>query len=214
MFNTQVGTDASDLGVKVVANGGGGFIYRTQGAEQRGLVVKRFASIGDEDGGDAQGVVDDKYGRRSVPCRISAGFEGVADATVGETGGVGFLLDEHLAGKFLHHAAFAVVLQKTLVLLGGASREGLKPVGVVRHTHLCCPSSHSLGHAVGDTSVEGRPFLNDRDKCIVRFPCQVAKHLLAVEDMLGIQAVHSLFGRCGRDWPLGVRPLYCAKSSR
>ena len=68
-----------------------------QGAQQRSLVVQCLASIGDEDSRNTQRVVDDEYRTRGVPGRIASSLEGVADATVGETGGVRLLLNEQLA---------------------------------------------------------------------------------------------------------------------
>ena len=81
-------------GVEEVAHLCGGAVNGVQCPEQRGLVVERLAGIGDEDGGDAEGVIDHKGRRRGVPGSVAASLEGVADAAVGETGAVGFLLSQ------------------------------------------------------------------------------------------------------------------------
>ena len=50
----------------------------------RGLVVGGFARVGDEDGRDAEGRIDDEGGRCRIPGRITARLEGIADTAVGE----------------------------------------------------------------------------------------------------------------------------------
>ena len=54
--------------VEVLADILGSLAYGVQGTQQGRLVVEGFTRIGNEDGGDAQCVVDDEDGRGGVPC--------------------------------------------------------------------------------------------------------------------------------------------------
>ena len=54
--------------VEVLADIPGSLAYGVQGTQQGRLVVEGFTRIGNEDGGDAQCVVDDEDGRGGVPC--------------------------------------------------------------------------------------------------------------------------------------------------
>ena len=124
-----------------------------EGAQQGSLIVEGLTCIGDEDGGDTKGVVDDEHGRRGIPSRIAAGLEGVADTSIGERRGVGLLLDEQFAAEVLHHASLAIVLHEGIVLLGSTLRQWLEPVGIVGGTHLQGPLFHTLGHGISDAAV-------------------------------------------------------------
>ena len=84
LFPSQVTRHLCHIVIEELAHVGGGAIHGMKGAEQRGLVVEGLTGVGDEDGGDAERIVDDEHGRRGVPRRISAGLEGVAYAAVGE----------------------------------------------------------------------------------------------------------------------------------
>ena len=157
LLPTEIGLHLAHLRVEIVADVGGGHAEGVERAEQGSLVVEGLARIGDEDGGDAEGVVDDEDGGGGVPGGVAAGLEGVADAAAGERTGVGLLLDEQLAREVFDHAALAVVLHKGVVLLGGAAGQGLEPVGVVGDAHLHGPLLHAGGHGIGYGAVEGVP---------------------------------------------------------
>lgn len=116
---------------------------------QGGLVVKRFSGIGNEDGGDHERVSDDEDGARGIPGTVASCLEGAADASAGETGCIGFLLDELLAGELFHHTALAIVLHEAIVLLGRAFGQGLEPVGAMGGTELHGPFLHAFGKKTG-----------------------------------------------------------------
>ena len=67
-----------------MANFGSSHIHGMQGTQERSLVVEGLAGIGDEYGGDAQGIVDDEHRTCGIPSRIAAGLESGTDATRGE----------------------------------------------------------------------------------------------------------------------------------
>ena len=85
LLPSEVGDHMLDIGVEVACYGSARLVDGGEGAQQRGLVVKRLACVGDEYCGDTESVVDDKGGRRDVPGRIAAGLESVTYAAVGET---------------------------------------------------------------------------------------------------------------------------------
>ena len=99
LFPSQVGIYALYLREEHAAYFGRCFVYGGQCFQQRSLVVERFAGVRYEYGRDTQGRIDDEGRGGNVPCRVSACFKCIADASVGETGGVGLLLDEKLAGE-------------------------------------------------------------------------------------------------------------------
>ena len=84
LLPAQEGVDASDVLVEIAAHLRRRPVDGGQRPQQRGLVVQCFARVGDEDGGDAEGRVDDEGGRCRIPGRITTRLEGVADAAVGE----------------------------------------------------------------------------------------------------------------------------------
>ena len=84
LFPAEVRGHLLHAGVKVMANLCSSHVHGMQGAEQRSLVVECLAAIRDEDGRDAQRVVDDEHRRCGIPGRVAAGLEGRADATRGE----------------------------------------------------------------------------------------------------------------------------------
>ena len=143
------------------------------------LVVERLAGIRDENRGNHQGVAENEDGRSGVPGRIATRFERGADAPVGERRGIGFLLDELLAGKFFHHAAFAVVFHKSIMFLGRAFGERLEPVCTVGHTQLHGPFLHTGSHDIGRLQVERRTVVYHIAHLFIYVGREIFEHLLA-----------------------------------
>ena len=112
------------------------FLERLHGAEERRLRVERLAAVRAERGGDAERgavrVALDERGARGVPRRVAARLKGGAKTARREAGGVRLAADQVLAAERLHGLRGATWLHEAVVLLGGAAREGLEPVGEVR----------------------------------------------------------------------------------
>ena len=183
LLPAQVGLHLPHLGVEEAGHIGGCRVEGMERAQQRSLVVEGLAGVGDEDGGDAERVVDDEHGRRGVPGRVAAGLEGVADAAGGEARGIGLLLHQELARELFDHATLAVVLHKGIVLLGRAVGEGLEPVGVMGHTTFLGPLAHALGHGICDAPVEVCAVVDDIDELLVDVRRKILVHLLAIENL-------------------------------
>ena len=64
-------------------------------------------------------------------------------------GGVRFLLHEQLACELLDHTSLAVMIYKSVMLLGGAVGERMEPVGIVACAAVDGPAFHPVGHTVG-----------------------------------------------------------------
>ena len=143
LLPAEVALNLLHCGIEIVAYLCGSYVDGMQGALQRSLVVESFTTIGDEDGGDTQRIVDDKDGRCGIPGRVAAGLEGGADTARGEGRGIGLLLDEQLTSELLDHAALAIVLDERVVLLGRSFRQRLEPVGVVGNAVLYGPLLHA-----------------------------------------------------------------------
>ena len=156
-------------------------IHRTQSLQQRRLVVERLAGISDEHGGDAQRVVYHEYGRRGIPSTVTARLERVPYAPVGKGRGIGFLLHEQLARKFLHHPAFAVVFHESVMLLCRAFRQRLEPVGIVRHPQFFGPTLHARSHPVGHAAVQNGTMIHGIHQPRIYGTGQILEHLLAAE---------------------------------
>ena len=75
------------------------------GAKQRSLLVQRMSAVGAECRGDAERPAFDEGVGGRIPGRVSSRLEGSAESARGEGGGVGFALDQFLAGKFHDDAA-------------------------------------------------------------------------------------------------------------
>ena len=181
LFPTQVGLHLLHLRIEQARHVGGSHVHGVQGSQQRSLIVEGLARVGNEDGGNAERVVNDEDGARGVPGRVAACFERVADTARGETRGVGFLLHQQFARELLYQAALAVVFDECIVLLGRALGQRLEPVGVVGHALLVGPLLHAFGHGVGDGAVEPRTVVDDIDELFVDVARKILIHLLAVE---------------------------------
>ncbi len=186
LFPTEEAVDVVDLLVEVSRDAGSGLVDRVQGAEERGLEVERFTGIGDEDGRDTEGFVEDEHRGGDVPGRVSAGLERVSYAAVGEAGSVRLLLHEEFAGKFLDYAPLAVVLDKGVVFLGGASRQGCEPVGVVTHSVVKRPLLHPGCHAVGELEGDGLLVVDGVYQFVVDLLGKIFEHFLAVEHQFAV----------------------------
>ena len=184
LFPAEVHLYLAHIVVEEAADVFGGLRNGVERTEQRGFVVERLAGVGDEDGGDTEGIVDDEHGRGRIPGAVASGFEGVSDAAVGERRGVGFLLYEQLAAESLHHTTLTVVLHEGIMLLGRTLGERLEPVGVVGDAHLLGPLLHPFGDGVGDGTVETGTVVDDVDEFVIHFCGQVFVHFFAVEHVL------------------------------
>ena len=164
--------------------------------EERGFVVEGFAGVADEDGGNHQRVVDDEDGAGGIPSGVAARLESGADSAVGEGGGVGFLLDKELAGEVFDHAALTIVLNKGVVLFGGAFGEGLEPVCIMRDAHLDGPLLHALGDGIGGVHVEWASGVEGLGIAPINVERKILSHLVLVENIGGIVGRRA-FGRGG-----------------
>ena len=106
------------------------------------------------------------------------------DATVGERGGIGFLLNEQFAREFLNHTTLAVVFDEGIVLLGSALGQRLEPVGIVGDAHLHGPLLHAGSYCIGDGTVQTSTIVNHINHLVVNLSGQVFIHLLLGEDIL------------------------------
>ena len=84
LFPAEIRENVLNGRVEVLSNRCTSLVHAVEGTEKRSLIVERFTSVGNEDGGDTQGVVDDESRRRNIPSRISASLEGVTDTAIRE----------------------------------------------------------------------------------------------------------------------------------
>ena len=94
------------------------------------------------------------------------------------------MLYEQLSGEFLDHSAFAVVLNKGIMLFGCAFREGLEPVGVVGDTILVGPLLHAFCHSVGNAAVQRGTVVDNVDEFLVDICGKILVHLSPIEHFL------------------------------
>ena len=76
LLPTEIGNNFLDIRVEVVANICSSYVYSVQCTEQWSFIVESLTCVRDEDGRDTECIVDDKYRRCWVPCRITASLEG------------------------------------------------------------------------------------------------------------------------------------------
>ena len=67
LFPSEVASNLAHIIIEELAHVGGGAIHCMKGTQKWCLVVECLTSVGYEDGGDAECVVDDEHGRRGVP---------------------------------------------------------------------------------------------------------------------------------------------------
>ena len=166
------------------------------GTDERRLVVQSFARVGNKYGWDTQRIVNNESRRRRVPRRIAASLERVAQATVGETGGIRFLLHQELAAKFFNHTAVAIVLDEGIVLFGGAVGQGLEPVRVMRYTLFQRPHPHTRSHEVGYFAVDRRAAVDGLGKGLVGLLGEILLHRLPVKNIFTEIFRYFLMGGC------------------
>ena len=137
------------------------------GPQQRGLFVQGVASVGAEDGGDAEGALLDEGKRGGVPGGIAPGLKGGPQAAGGEGGGVRLTPHQVLAGKFQDHPAALGRGDEAVVLLRRDAGHGLEPVGIVGAATLHRPGLHGPGNLVGRGQLQGRPVGDAALPCLI-----------------------------------------------
>jgi len=151
-------------------------VERLHRAEQRGLLVERFAGPGHERGGDAQRGVDHVSRARHVPCRVAARFCGGADAAVREAGGVGLALDQELACELAERAALTIGGDERVMLLCSQASEGIEDVRVVGGALGRCPFLHRGSDGVRDCRIQHVAFFDGALERTEHFFRQVRLH--------------------------------------
>ena len=129
-------------------------VQRFHGAQQGRFLVQRFAAVGAEGGGDAQGLVLDKGVGGRVPGGIASCLKGGPQSAGGEGRRIRFALDQLLAGKFHDNAAVGRGGDKAVMLFGGDAGQRLEPMGVVGCAVGDGPILHRRCHGIGDADIE------------------------------------------------------------
>ena len=161
LLGTDVGADALDVGVaEELQDTHGLTVQGFHGAQQRGLLIQRLAAVGAERRGDAKGLALDECVGGGVPCGVSTGLKGGAQAAGGERAGVRLALDQLFAGEIHDDAAVGSGRNEAVVLFGGDAGQRLEPVGIVGRAMGDSPVLHGSGHRVGDGSVQLRTLVD------------------------------------------------------
>ena len=155
LFRTNGAVDAHGVDTKNLQNIAGCLANCIHGAQQRSLFIQHFASVGAERGGDAQAVIFDKSIAGRVPSSITTCFEGSAQAAGGEAGGVGFALDQFLAGEVHDNTTFSSRRNKAFMLFSSNTGHRLEPMCEVGATMLQSPILHSVGNNVSNFQIQG-----------------------------------------------------------
>jgi len=161
-------------------------------AKDRGLGIEHFTGPRDEHGRNTKGhairILNDVAGTGDIPNRVATSFEGCADTTGGEGGGIGFTLGKLLAGEFCDRTTLSIGFQEAVMLLSGQTGEGMEDVGVVSGAVLESPVLDGRCHDISGGGLERRTGL---DRLLQRFvdglgqPCL---HDLVIEDILAKQS--------------------------
>ena len=78
------------------------------------------------------------------------------------------------------------MLDKGIVLFGGAFGEGLEPVGIVCHTVFLGPLPDAGSHTVGNRAVETCAIVNHVNQFVINVSRQIFVHLGTVEHILSV----------------------------
>ena len=163
LLQADIGADAVDIGVEDTGHGGGRLVQGVQRTQVGDLHVEGLSGVGDEDGRDTQRTVQHEGRGIRVPGGIAPGLEGVAQASVRETGGVRLLLHQGAAPELFKGAAVPDRHER-LVFLGGRAGERLEEMGVMGCPPFDCPGFHACGDFVSKRPVDfaaGFPGLQD-----------------------------------------------------
>ena len=185
LLPAEIADDLLDVGIEITCHLRCRLIDGLERFLEGRLVVKGFAGIRNEDGGNHQGVAEDEDRACRVPCTIATRLKRGAYASAGERTGIRLLLHELLAGKLFYHATLAIVLYKTVVLLGRAFGERLEPMSAMRCPQFHRPLLHAGSHSIGSCHVEHRLALDDVAHLLINISRQVLLHLLPVENVFG-----------------------------
>ena len=123
-------------------------------AQERGLLIKRLAAVGAEDGRNAEHAVLDERIRGCVPRGVASRLKGGTQTARRERRGIRLALDEFFAGEF--HDDLAAVLRRneTVMLLCRDAGHRLKPVREMRCAAFDRPILHRIGDDSGNLDVE------------------------------------------------------------
>ena len=161
-----------------------------QAAEERSLLVERFAGVTAECRRDAERsavTVTLDEGRRSrVPGGVAAGFERGTQTAARERRCVRFADDEVLAAE-RHDGAAAVRFQEGIVLLGGRAGKRLEPMSEMRSTAVHRPLLHGMGHVGSDGGVKGGALVDGRNQLFADVLRKVGTHGLDIENVLAVE---------------------------
>ena len=161
LLRADGGTDAFHILVaEQVEDAHGLLVQGLHRAQQRCFLIQRFAAVGTERRGDAQGLILDKGIGGGIPRGIAAGLEGGAQAAGGEAGSVRFALDQLLAGELHDDAAVGRRGDEAVVLFGGDAGQGLEPMGKMGGAMLDGPILHGVCHSVGHFVIQAAALID------------------------------------------------------
>ena len=186
LLPTQIGMHMLHIRVEVLGYCSTSLVNTVQCSQQRSLIVERLASVSNKDCWNTKGIVYDERWRRNVPCRISSCLKRVANATVREARCIWLLLHKQLACKLFNHTAFAIMLDKRVMLFGCAISQRMKPVCVMLGAIIQRPLFHTGSHAVSNFSAKGLLIVNRLGQCLKCLLRKIFKHFLTVEHSLTI----------------------------
>ena len=182
-----LGTDGGDdpfrrIIAEKAQNSEGLFIQDLHGPEQRGLLIQCMPAVGAECGGDAECPAFDEGVGCRIPGCVSSGFEGGAESARREGGGIGFSLDQFLAGEFHDDAAVRGRADKAVVLLSGDAGQWLEPVRKMCCTVIDGPVFHRLGDGVGHADIEPASLVDRFSERSVDIRGEGGTHDTVIED--------------------------------
>ena len=187
----------------------GGFLQSLDGAQERSLLVERFAGIATECSRDAErGAVAmtlDESGGSRVPSRIAAGFECRTQTAAGERRCVRFAHNQVLAAE-AHDGLAVFGFQEGVVLFGSGAGQGLEPVSKVRGTAVDGPFLHGMGDLVCNRRVKRCAAFDGCEQLFANVLGEVGTHGFCVEDVLAVEV--KACGCCGQ----GSAGVFCGDS--
>ena len=199
LFPAKVGKDFLDLRIKETADRHGRIRNCLQSFFERSLVVKGLSSIGNENGRDTEGVIHDEYRRSRIPCSVASGLESRPDASVGERGGVRFLLRQGTAVEFLYDSTLPVIFDEGIVFFRRTFRERLEPVGHMGDVMFQRPFLHAFRDPVSGLPVQWMSLVDALKKGRKSVSIKILAHLAAVENEFSKIVGRFAFYFLGRD---------------
>ena len=157
-------------------------VQRLHGAKQRCLLVQRLAAVRTKCRGDTKGLSLDEGIAGRVPCGIASSLKSSTQTTGGERRGIGFTLNELLAGKLHDDTAIRGGRDEAVVLFRRNAGQRLEPMGEVGRSIFNRPIPHRCCYCICNGQIQLLAGLDGLLQGIVNISGKAGFHHTVIKD--------------------------------